>query len=69
MPEVVETNCHAPVGGHAAQWTLHDDGSWHATYGPHSESGQADDADGARAAAEAWIGTVHKVHTGSALPS
>lgn len=69
MAELVERNCHAPGGGHAAEWSLHDDGTWEATYGPHSESGQAKNVNEARKAAEAWVGTVHKVHTGQALPS
>lgn len=69
MSEVVETNCAAQVGGHPAEWTAHDDGSWHATYGPHSESGQADGVDEARQAAEAWVGTLHKAFTGAPLPS
>lgn len=66
-PQVVESNCHAAVGGHAAQWTIHDNGDWHATYGPHSEQGSAEGLDEARAAAEAWVGTLHKALTGAPL--
>lgn len=69
MAEVVESNCHAAVGGHAAQWTLYDDHTWSATYGPHSESGQAGSADEAREAGAAWVRTIHKALTGSPLPS
>lgn len=67
MSELVERHCHASVGGHHAEWALHDDGSWHATYGPHRESGQADSTESAHAAAKAWINVLHKAHTGSTL--
>lgn len=68
MAEVVERNCHVQVGGHAAEWAIHDDHSWHATYGPFSENGEEKSAASARRAASAWVGTIHKAHTGTHLP-
>ena len=64
---LVESNAHAPVGGHGAQWSLYDNGSWEASYGPHSEQNVAPDVETARAHAELWIRAMHKAHTRRAL--
>lgn len=68
MPEITERHCHVQVGGHPAEWTIHDDGSWHATYGPLSERGEEKSASAAQKAARAWVGTMHRAHTGTDLP-
>lgn len=60
MSEIVEHNCHLQVGAHPAQWKIHEDGSWSASYGPHSDSGQHESVEDAKKAAAAWINTLHR---------
>ena len=68
MPEIVEQSCHLLVGADPARWTIHDDGSWKASYGNAQKTGEAEHPEAARVAARGWLNVLHEAHTGETLP-